>query len=247
MNEESKAAIGLDEKAIELHRKARGKIELRSKVPLEGRDDLSVAYTPGVAAVSRAIAENPERMYELTGKGNSVAVVSDGSAVLGLGNIGPAGAYPVMEGKCVLFKKFAGIDAYPLVLGTQNADEIVETIVNLQEGFGGINLEDISAPRCFEIEEGLRAELSIPAFHADQHGTAITVLAGLINALKVVGKGGEEKRAEVKIVINGAGAAGYAIAALLAEYGFKRLTVVDSVGAICEGRTENMNATKEKI
>ncbi len=231
-----------DDDALQLHRLNRGKLAVAAKVPLASRDDLSRAYTPGVGAVSLAIAKDPGLMYELTPKGNSVAVVSDGSAVLGLGNIGAAGAYPVMEGKALLFKQFAGIDAYPLVLSTQNVDEIVELVVNIAEGFGGINLEDISAPRCFEVEEKLKARLKIPVFHDDQHGTAIVVLAGLINALKVV-----EKDKTVKLVINGAGAAGIAIAQLLHAYGFSNLILADTVGAIFQGRSENMNSAKQEI
>lgn len=231
-----------DEEALELHKKNRGKIEICSKVPLEGRDDLSRAYTPGIAAVSKAIAADEGLMYELTPKGNTVAVISDGSAVLGLGNIGAAGAYPVMEGKALLFKKFGGVDAIPIVLKTQNIDEIVSIVENLAVGFGGINLEDIAAPRCFEVEAKLKARLNIPVFHDDQHGTAVVVLAGLINALKVVGK---DKN--VKIVLNGAGAAGIAISKLLLADGFKNLILVDTVGAIYSGRAENMNFAKEEI
>lgn len=227
-----------DEKALELHRKNRGKLGLELKVPLDGREDLSAAYTPGVAAVSRAIAEDPEKMYELTPKGNSVLVVSDGSAVLGLGNVGAAAAYPVMEGKCLLFKKFAGIDAYPLVVKTQDVDEIVDLICNVSDGFGGVNLEDIAAPRCFEIESKLKKRLDIPVFHDDQHGTAIVVLAGLINALKVVGGNINGSYKNARIVINGAGAAGLAITELLLAYGFKNIVVADSRGAIYDGRPE---------
>lgn len=231
-----------DEKALDLHKKNRGKLAVVAKVPLNNREDLSCAYTPGVGAVSLAIAKDPSLMYELTPKGNSVAIVSDGSAVLGLGNIGAAAAYPVMEGKALLFKQFAGIDAYPIVVKTQNTDEIVELVCNIAEGFGGINLEDIAAPRCFEVEEKLKARLNIPVFHDDQHGTAIVVLAGLINALKVVGK-----NKDAKLVINGAGAAGIAIAQLLCAYGFSNLILLDSRGAIFKGRTENMNFAKEDI
>lgn len=231
-----------DDEALELHRKNKGKLGVAAKVPLENKDDLSRAYTPGVAAVSRALAADATLMYELTPKGNTVAVVSDGSAVLGLGNIGAAGAYPVMEGKALLFKRFAGIDAYPLVLSTQNTEEIVNVICAIAEGFGGINLEDIAAPRCFEVEAKLKERLKIPVFHDDQHGTAIVVLAGLINALKVVSKG-----KEVRIVINGAGAAGIAIAELLLAYGFKHLVLLDSSGALYEGRAENMNPVKMEL
>src|SRR3989344_2522284 len=181
-------AINYSRESLKLHRKLKGKLEIKSKVPIKNRKDLSLAYTPGVGEVSRAIAKNKKLMYELTPKSNSVAVISDGSAVLGLGNIGPEAAYPVMEGKAVLFKEFAGIDAYPIVLSTQDTEEIIKTIKNISAGFGGINLEDISAPRCFEIEERLKAELDIPVMHDDQHGTAIVVLAALINALKVAHK-----------------------------------------------------------
>jgi malate dehydrogenase (oxaloacetate-decarboxylating) len=230
-----------DDKSLELHRKMRGKLGLDIKVSLDGREDLSSAYTPGVAAVSKAIADDPEEMYELTPKGNSVLVVSDGSAVLGLGNLGAAAAYPVMEGKCLLFKKFAGIDAYPLVVKTQDVSEIVELIYNVSDGFGGVNLEDIAAPRCFEIEEKLKERLDIPVFHDDQHGTAIVVLAGLINALKIVGKG-----KDVKVAVNGAGAAGLAVTELLLAYGFTDIVVGDSKGAIYEGR-DGLSASKAQI
>lgn len=227
-----------DEASLELHRRNKGKLSVCAKVPVTNREELSTAYTPGVAAVSLAIAENPAVMYELTPKANSVAIVSDGSAVLGLGNVGSAAAYPVMEGKALLFKEFGGIDAYPIVVKTQNVDEIVELVCNISDGFGGINLEDISAPRCFEVEEKLKLRLNIPVFHDDQHGTAIVVLAGLINALKAV-----EKDANVRIVINGSGAAGLSIAGLLCSYGFKNIVVVDSIAALCEGRAD-MNSAK---
>jgi malate dehydrogenase (oxaloacetate-decarboxylating) len=231
-----------DQEAIDLHEKGPGKLGLDLKVDLKNKEDLSKAYTPGVAAVSKAIAEDPSKVYDLTPKGNSIAIVSDGSAVLGLGNLGAAAAYPVMEGKALLFKKFAGIDAYPLVVKTQDPDEIIELVVNLSDGFGGVNLEDISAPRCFEIEAKLKERLDIPVFHDDQHGTAIVVLAALINALKVVKKSSND----VKIVINGAGAAGLAICDLLLAYGFKNLVVLDSRGAIFKGR-EGLNDAKVKI
>lgn len=231
-----------NQESLDLHRKARGKIEIVSKVPLKDRLDLSRAYTPGVAAVSRAIHENPEAMYEYTPKGNMVAVISDGSAVLGLGNVGPAAAYPVMEGKCLLFKQFAGVDAMPLVLETQDIEEIINIVEKLAINFGGINLEDIAAPHCFEIEERLRASLPIPVFHDDQHGTAVVVLAGLTNALKVV-----RKDKSVKVVLNGAGAAGIAIAKLLHRAGFSNLILVDTHGAIYKGRSENLNPAKEEI
>ncbi len=231
-----------DDAALELHRQNKGKLAVASKVKVTNREELSKAYTPGVAAVSLALAKDPSLMYELTPKGNTVAVVSDGSAVLGLGNIGPAAAYPVMEGKALLFKEFAGIDAYPLVLSTQNTDEIVNIVAALAEGFGGINLEDIAAPRCFEVEARLKERLKIPVFHDDQHGTAIVVLAGLINALKVTGRG-----KDCKVVVNGAGAAGIAITQLLHAYGFTNIVILDTVGAIYDGRTENMNSAKQEI
>ena len=229
--------------ALELHEKNRGKFGIISKVPLENRDDLSRAYTPGVAAVSQAIAADESLMYKLTPKGNMVAVISDGSAVLGLGNIGAAAAYPVMEGKCLLFKRFAGIDAIPIVIKSQNTDEIVNIIENISVGFGGINLEDFASPRCFEIEMRLKTRLHIPVFHDDQHGTAIVVIAGLINALKVTGKNMES----VKLVVNGAGAAGISITNLLLKAGYKNLILLDSTGIIYEGRPENMNAEKISI
>lgn len=231
-----------DQAALDLHRQNKGKLAVASKVKVTNREELSKAYTPGVAAVSLALAQDPNLMYELTPKGNTVAVVSDGSAVLGLGNVGPAAAYPVMEGKALLFKEFAGLDAYPIVLTTQNVDEIVEIVCALSVGFGGINLEDIAAPRCFEVEEKLKARLKIPVFHDDQHGTAIVVLAGLINALKVTGRG-----RDAEIVLNGAGAAGIAITELLLAYGFKNIVVLDTVGALYPGRTANMNSAKEDI
>jgi malate dehydrogenase (oxaloacetate-decarboxylating) len=209
-----------------------GKIEMRSKVPLRNRDDLSMAYTPGVARVSLALAANPEDARRLTIKRNSVAVVTDGSAVLGLGNIGPYAALPVMEGKAALFKRFAGIDAWPLCLDTQDTDEIVRTVAAIAPGFGGINLEDISAPRCFEVERRLREMLDIPVFHDDQHGTAIVVLAALTNALRVVGK----ELGEVRIVMCGAGAAGTAVLKLLLSAGAKNVVVCDVDGAVFTGR-----------
>ncbi len=231
-----------DQAALDLHRQNKGKLAVASKVKVTSKQELCTAYTPGVAAVSLALAQDPSLMYELTPKGNTVAVVSDGSAVLGLGNVGPAAAYPVMEGKALLFKEFGGLDAYPIVLSTQNVDEIVNIVCAMAEGFGGINLEDIAAPRCFEVEAKLKERLKIPVFHDDQHGTAIVVLAGLINALKVTGRGKDSK-----IVINGAGAAGIAITELLLAYGFTHLIVVDTVGAIYTGRTENMNSAKNEI
>lgn len=231
-----------DDAALELHRQNKGKLAVAAKVKVSNREELSKAYTPGVAAVSLALAKDPSLMYELTPKGNTVVVVSDGSAVLGLGNVGPEAAYPVMEGKALLFKEFGGLDAYPLVLSTQNVDEIVEIVCALAVGFGGVNLEDIAAPRCFEVEAKLKARLKIPVFHDDQHGTAIVVLAGLLNALKVTGRG-----KDCKVVVNGAGAAGIAIAELLIAAGFTRVVVLDTVGAIYTGRAENMNGAKEAI
>ncbi|MBU5472456.1 NAD(P)-dependent malic enzyme [Roseburia sp. MSJ-14] len=217
-----------NEKALLLHKEWNGKLETVSKAPVKSRDDLSIAYTPGVAEPCRKIAENPEDAYVYTMKANTVAVVSDGSAVLGLGNIGPYAAMPVMEGKCVLFKEFGGVNAVPICLDTQDTEEIIKAVTYLAPGFGGINLEDISAPRCFEIEERLKEKLSIPVFHDDQHGTAIVVLAGIINALKVTGKVKED----CKVVVNGAGSAGIAITKLLLTYGFKHVTMCDRLGMI---------------
>ncbi|MFH1284539.1 MAG: NADP-dependent malic enzyme [Candidatus Peregrinibacteria bacterium] len=224
------------------HKKHRGKIGIVSKVSLKNRHDMSMFYTPGVAEPCRVIAKNPAAAYEYTAKGNMVAVVTDGSAVLGLGNIGALAGLPVMEGKCVLFKVFGGIDAFPICLNTQDTDEIVRCVKMIAPGFGGINLEDISAPRCFEVEERLIKELDIPVFHDDQHGTAICCLAGLINALKVVGK----EAGKVRVVISGAGAAGIAIAKLLLKYGFKNLILQDSKGLIYAGRA-GLNPYKQNI
>jgi malate dehydrogenase (oxaloacetate-decarboxylating) len=218
-----------------------GKIETVSKVPLKTRADLSMAYTPGVARVCEAIHKDPEKAFTLTIKKNTVAVISDGTAVLGLGDIGPAAAMPVMEGKCQLFKEFGGVDAFPICLNTKDPHEIVETIKNLAVGFGGINLEDISAPRCFEIEDRLKNELDIPVFHDDQHGTAVVVLAALINALKIVGK----KMEDIKIVVNGVGAAGVACTRIVMAAGVKNIVGCDQTGAIYEGRVENMNWVKD--
>lgn len=218
-----------------------GKIEIASKMQLKTRSDLSMAYTPGVARVCEAIAKDPEKAYNLTIKKNTVAVVSDGTAVLGLGDIGPAAAMPVMEGKCQLFKEFGGVDAFPICLNTKDPHEIVETVKNIAVAFGGINLEDISAPRCFEIEERLKNELDIPVFHDDQHGTAVVVLAALINALKIVGK----KMDEIKVVVNGIGAAGIACSKIVMATGVKNLVGCDTTGALYEGRTENMNWVKD--
>ncbi len=216
------------EKALFLHKEWNGKLETIAKSPVKSREDLSIAYTPGVAEPCKLIAGNPENAYVYTMKANTVAVVSDGSAVLGLGNIGPLAAMPVMEGKCVLFKEFGGINAVPICLDTQDTEEIIKTITHLAPAFGGINLEDISAPRCFEIEERLKEILSIPVFHDDQHGTAIVVLAGIINALKVVNK----KKEDCQVVVNGAGSAGIAITKLLLTYGFTNVTMCDRLGII---------------
>ncbi len=218
------------EKAIFLHKEWNGKLETVAKSPVTTREDLAIAYTPGVAEPCKLIAENPADAYVYTMKSNTVAVVSDGSAVLGLGNIGPYAAMPVMEGKCVLFKEFGGVNAVPICLDTQDTEEIIKTIIHLAPGFGGINLEDISAPRCFEIEERLKETLSIPVFHDDQHGTAIVVLAGIINALKVVGK----QKENCQVVVNGAGSAGIAITKLLLTYGFPHVTMCDRLGIISE-------------
>lgn len=217
-----------NEKAVFLHKEWNGKLETVSKAPVKSREDLSLAYTPGVAEPCKLIAENPEDAYVYTMKANTVAVVSDGSAVLGLGNIGPYAAMPVMEGKCVLFKEFGGVNAVPICLDTQDTEEIIKAVTYLAPGFGGINLEDISAPRCFEIEERLKEKLSIPVFHDDQHGTAIVVLAGIINALRVTGK----KKEDCKVVVNGAGSAGIAITKLLLTYGFQHVTMCDRHGII---------------
>lgn len=218
-----------------------GKIEVTSKMPLKTRSDLSMAYTPGVARVCEAIAKDPEKVFNLTIKKNTVAVISDGTAVLGLGDIGPAGAMPVMEGKAQLFKEFGGVDAFPICLSTKDPHEIVQTIKNISVAFGGINLEDISAPRCFEIEERLKEELDIPVFHDDQHGTAVVVLAALINALKIVGK----KMEEIKVVVNGIGAAGVACSKIVMAAGVKNIVGCDTTGALYAGRTENMNWVKD--
>ncbi len=218
-----------------------GKIEVTSKAPLKTRDDLSMAYTPGVARICEAIHKDPEKAFTLTIKKNTVAVVTDGTAVLGLGDIGPAAAMPVMEGKAMLFKEFAGVDAFPICLSTKDPNEIVETIKRISVAFGGINLEDISAPRCFEIEDRLKEELDIPVFHDDQHGTAVVVLAALINALKIVGKQMED----VKVVVNGVGAAGVACSKIIMAAGVKNIIGCDQMGALYRGRTENMNWVKD--
>ncbi|HYV82024.1 MAG TPA: malic enzyme-like NAD(P)-binding protein [Pyrinomonadaceae bacterium] len=218
-----------------------GKIEVVSKVPLKTRADLSMAYTPGVARICDAIAKDPEKVFTLTIKKNTVAIVTDGTAVLGLGDIGPAAALPVMEGKAMLFKEFAGVDAFPICLNTKDPDEIVRTVKAISTVFGGINLEDISAPRCFQIEERLREELDIPVFHDDQHGTAVVVLAALINALKLVGK----KMSDVKVIVNGVGAAGVACTKIIMAAGVKNIVGCDQTGALYRGRRENMNWMKD--
>ena len=229
--------------SVELHKKLKGKLEIISKVPLKTKKDLSLLYTPGVAQPSKDIAKDKEKSYTYTGRGNLVAVVSDGSAVLGLGNIGAEGAMPVMEGKCLLFKELAGVDAFPICLDTQDVDEICTCVKHLEPTFGGINLEDISSPRCFLIEEKLKKTLSIPIFHDDQHGTAVVVFAALINALKLT----HRKLSQVKAVINGAGAAGIAIAKLLLSTGVKDILLCDTEGIIYAGRKANMNFIKEEI
>ncbi|PEF07655.1 NAD-dependent malic enzyme [Bacillus thuringiensis] len=223
----------INERSLLLHKELVGKIEITSKVEVNSADDLSLTYTPGVAESCKAIAADEETVYDYTARGNMVAVVSDGTAVLGLGNIGPKAAMPVMEGKSILFKKFANVDAFPLCLGTTDVDEIVTLVKNLEPTFAGINLEDIAAPRCFEIEKRLKEETNIPVFHDDQHGTAIVVLAAVINALKVVSK----QMDNVKIVINGAGSAGIAIGKLLLKAGANYITLVSLEGIVCEGET----------
>lgn len=232
----------LKEQALQLHETWNGKLETVSKVPVKTREALALAYTPGVAEPCKVIAQNKEAAYTYTMKANTVAVITDGSAVLGLGNIGPEAALPVMEGKAVLFKEFGGVNAVPICLDTQDTEEIIRAVTWLAPAFGGINLEDISAPRCFEIEERLQAALSIPVFHDDQHGTAIVVLAGVINALKVTGKHKETCR----VVINGAGSAGIAIARLLLSYGFTDLILCDRTG-ILSPRTEGLNWMQQKM
>ena len=231
-----------NEKALALHEKWNGKLETVSKTPVKTREDLSLAYTPGVAEPCKVIANDPEAAYTYTWKSNTVAVVSDGSAVLGLGNIGPYAAMPVMEGKAVLFKEFGGVNAVPICLDTQDTEEIIKAVTYLAPGFGGINLEDISAPRCFEIEERLKELLNIPVFHDDQHGTAIVVLAGIINALKVVNK----KKEDCKVVVNGAGSAGVAITKLLLTYGFPNVIMCDKVGIVGK-ETQGLNWMQQKM
>ncbi|KGR90501.1 malate dehydrogenase [Ureibacillus massiliensis 4400831 = CIP 108448 = CCUG 49529] len=229
--------------SLEMHALNKGKLEIKSKVRIEDTYDLSLAYSPGVAAPCLEIEKDPSSVYGYTMKGNSVAVVTDGTAVLGLGDIGPEAALPVMEGKALLLKKFSDVDGFPICLNTKNVDEIVQAVKAIAPTFGAINLEDISAPRCFEIEDRLREECNIPVFHDDQHGTAIVVGAGLINALKFTGK----NKDNIKIVINGAGAAGIAILKLLLQLGYKEILMCDSTGIIYEGRPDGMNPIKEKI
>jgi malate dehydrogenase (oxaloacetate-decarboxylating) len=235
--------LSLREEALHMHRINQGKLESKSKVDVKNAKDLSLAYSPGVAEPCKVIYDKPEAVYEYTMKGNMVAVVSDGTAVLGLGNIGPAAALPVMEGKAVLFKSFAGVDAFPICLDTNDVDKIVETVKLMEPTFGGVNLEDIAAPNCFVIEERLKKETNIPIFHDDQHGTAIVTVAGLVNALKIVGK----KMSEIKVVANGAGAAGIAIIKLLHNYGVRDIVMCDSRGAIYEGRPNGMNNIKNEV
>ncbi|MFJ5789333.1 NADP-dependent malic enzyme [Lysinibacillus sp. NPDC093197] len=230
-------------KAIELHKEARGKMEIVAKVPVQDTYDLSLAYSPGVAQPCIEIQKNPQAVYDYTIKGNLVGVVTDGTAVLGLGDIGPEAALPVMEGKAILLKRFANIDAFPICLATKDVDEIVRTVKAIAPTFGGINLEDISAPRCFEIENRLRQECNIPVFHDDQHGTAIVVGAGLVNAMKIVNK----KPEDMKVVINGAGAAGIAILRMLIQLGYKNVVMCDTKGIIYNGRKEGMNVIKDQI
>ena len=231
-----------NEKALEMHEKWNGKLETVSKSPVKSREDLAIAYTPGVAEPCNVIAKDKEAAYKYTMKANTIAVVSDGSAVLGLGNIGPHAAMPVMEGKAVLFKEFGGVNAVPICLDTQDTEEIIKAVTWLAPGFGGINLEDISAPRCFEIEERLKATLDIPVFHDDQHGTAIVVLAAIINSLKVIGK----KKEDCKVVINGAGSAGVAIAKLLLTYGFPNIIMCASRGILSKS-TQGLNWMQQKM
>ena len=230
------------QKSLELHKKFQGKLRVESNAKIESREDLSWAYSPGVAEPCREIAADESKMYDYTLKSRTVAVISDGSAILGLGNLGHKASLPVMEGKCVLFKEFAGVDAFPVIVKTQDVEEFIQTVKNIADTFGGIKLEDISSPRCFEIEERLKAELDIPVMHDDQHGTAIVTLAGIINACKVTNR----QISSLKVVINGVGAAGTAIAKLLLNYGVKDIVMVDSKGAIYEGR-DGLNPEKEMV
>lgn len=230
------------QESLELHRKLKGKLDIVSRLPITNKTDLSLAYTPGVAQPCVEIHRNPEKSYELTGRGNLVAVVTDGTAVLGLGDIGPEAAMPVMEGKCILFREFAGVNAFPICLATKDVDEIIRTVECVAPTFGGINLEDISAPRCFEIERRLKERLSIPVFHDDQHGTAIVVLAGLINALKLTGK----KKETARVVISGAGSAGISICRLLMSHGFRDIVMTDKCGALAPGESF-MNPAQQEM
>lgn len=232
----------LQERALKLHYELKGKIEVISRKSIETREDLSLLYTPGVAEACQKIEEDPELSFHLTRRSNLVAVITDGTAVLGLGDIGPEASMPVMEGKCALFKEFAGIDAFPLCISSKNTDEIVDTIARISKSFGGINLEDISAPRCFEIERRLKERCDIPVFHDDQHGTAIAVAAAFLNAVRVTGK----EMGKMQIVINGAGAAGIAIASMILQMGFGEVTLCDIHGMICEG-DEGLNAGQERL
>ncbi len=235
--------MGLKEDALKLHKENQGKLKVVSKVPVRDKNDLSLAYTPGVAEPCKEIHKDVSLVYDYTNRGNFVAVVTDGTAVLGLGDIGPEAGFPVMEGKCVLFKCFAGVDAFPLCVASKDVDDIVNTVKLVAPTFGGVNLEDISAPRCFEIENRLKKETDIPIFHDDQHGTAIVSAAAVLNSLKVVGKGFKD----VKIVINGAGAGGTAVSKILLSMGAGEIILCDTKGAIYEGRTEGMNWAKEEM
>ena len=230
------------QKSLRLHKKYKGKLRMEAIAHIDSRDDLSWAYSPGVAEPCREIAKDPQKLYDYTLKSRTIAVISDGSAILGLGNLGHKASMPVMEGKCVLFREFAGVDAFPIIIGTQDVEEFITTVKYIADGFGGINLEDISAPRCFEIEERLKAELDIPVMHDDQHGTAIVVLAGLINALKVTGK----KKEDIKVVLNGVGAAWVAITKLLHLYWVQHFIACDSKGIIHSGR-EGLDISKQKL
>lgn len=235
--------MSLRDQALRMHQEKQGKLEVKSKVEIQNAKELSLAYSPGVAEPCKVIHEHPETVYDYTMKGNMVGVVTNGTAVLGLGNIGPAASLPVMEGKAILFKSFAGVDAFPITLDTTDTDKIVETVKLMAHTFGGINLEDIAAPQCFEIEERLKKEVDIPVFHDDQHGTAIVTVAGLVNALKIVNK----TMKDLKIVLNGAGAAGIAITKLLYSYGVRDMIMCDTRGAIYEGRPEGMNKVKSEV
>ena len=233
----------LRDEALEMHKRNKGKLEVKSKVKVTNKEELSLAYSPGVAEPCKEIHEDPRKVFDYTMKSNTVAVVTDGTAVLGLGDIGAEASIPVMEGKAVLFKSFSGVDGVPIALNTTDTEEIINTVKLLEPNYGGINLEDISAPRCFEIEERLKKETKIPVFHDDQHGTAIVTVAGLINALRIV----EKDLSDIKVVLNGAGAAGIAIVKLLYSYGVHNMVMCDSRGAIYEGRTYGMNDTKEYV